>query len=142
MTERRGPLYTGKALRPSGAAIGGEGMTRSKQSHSGKKGPNRSQLKAGRLTLDLNNHRLLKGRTVSTLTPKEFALLRAFMSNGGEVLTRKYLMKEVWETDYMGDTRTLDVHICWVRRKIEDDPANPQYLTTVRGVGYQFRASN
>ncbi len=116
-------------------------MTRGKQSHKRKKGPNRSQLKAGRLTLDLKNQRLRKGKTFSALTPKEFALLKAFMSNGGEVLTRKYLMKEVWETDYMGDTRTLDVHICWIRRKIEDDPANPEYLTTVRGVGYQFRAA-
>ena len=63
------------------------------------------------------------------------------MSNGGEVITRKRLMKEVWDTDYLGDTRTLDVHICWLRKKIEDSPSKPALLRTLRGVGYRFEVS-
>lgn len=72
------------------------------------------------------------------LTPKECALLQAFMNNGGKVLTRKFLMKKVWDTDWMEDTRTLDVHVRWLREKIEDNPSKPVYLRTVRGVGYRF----
>jgi DNA-binding response OmpR family regulator len=60
------------------------------------------------------------------------------MENAGEVLNRGTIMKEVWETDYLGDTRTLDVHIRWVREKLEDNPSRPQYIITVRGVGYRF----
>jgi len=65
-------------------------------------------------------------------------LLEVFMRNPEKVLTRKFLMKEVWETDYLGDTRTLEVHICWLRKKIEEDPDRRCYLRTVRGVGYRF----
>lgn len=95
-------------------------------------------LTVGDLALYLDERRLQKGNRTERLTPKEARLLEAFMSNGDEVLTRKYLMKEVWDTDYLGDTRTLDVHIRWLRQKIEDDPSRPRYLRTVRGVGYQF----
>jgi DNA-binding response OmpR family regulator len=78
------------------------------------------------------------GRT-ARLTPKEYKLLRLLMQHAGEVLNRRTIMKEVWETDYLGDTRTLDVHIRWVREKLEDDPGQPQYIFTIRGVGYRFR---
>jgi len=67
-------------------------------------------------------------------------LLEVFMRNPGKVLDRGFLMKEVWETNYLGDTRTLEVHVCWLRKKIEDDPYRPRYLRTVRGVGYHFSA--
>jgi DNA-binding response OmpR family regulator len=60
------------------------------------------------------------------------------MQHAGEVLNRGTIMKEVWETDYLGDTRTLDVHIRWLREKLEDDPSHPQYIVTVRGIGYRF----
>ncbi len=60
------------------------------------------------------------------------------MNNGGEVVSRRRLMKDVWDTDYLGDTRTLDVHIRWLREKIEDHPSEPTLLRTVRGVGYRF----
>ena len=60
------------------------------------------------------------------------------MQQPGEVLTRKYLMQQVWETSYLGDTRTLDVHIRWLREKVEDDPTDPVYLRTVRRQGYRF----
>jgi len=72
------------------------------------------------------------------LTPTQARLLETLMRHPGQVLTRQFLMKQVWETDYMGDTRTLDVHIRWVREKIEPNPSTPIYLTTKRRVGYRF----
>ena len=95
-------------------------------------------LTADGLALDLDSRTLIMNGTVRKLTPKECQLLALFMRHYGQVLTRKFLMKEVWETEYMGDTRTLDVHICWVRKKIEEDPYRPQKLCTIRGVGYRF----
>ena len=62
-----------------------------------------------------------------------------FMRNRGNVLTRDQLLEKVWGYDYEGDTRTIDVHIRWLRERIEDDPANPQLIQTVRGVGYRFK---
>jgi DNA-binding response OmpR family regulator len=72
------------------------------------------------------------------LAPKEFSLLATFMRHSGEVLPRSFLIREIWNTDYLGDTRMLDVHIRWLRQKIEDNPSSPAYLRTVRGVGYRF----
>lgn len=96
------------------------------------------RLRAGSFILDLDRRTLIKGEADASLTPKECALLAAFISKTGEVLTRQFLMKEIWDTDYMGDTRTLDVHIRWLREKIEDNPSAPVYIKTVRGVGYCF----
>lgn len=103
----------------------------------GASGPAR-MLRIGKIALDLDARRLDVDGEVSVLTPKQFRLLSLFMSHPGEVLTRKQLMKEVWETDYTGDTRTLDVHIHWVREKLGDVPGQPKYLQTVRRVGYRF----
>jgi len=72
------------------------------------------------------------------LTPKEARLLEVFMRHPSQVLTRAFLMKQVWDTDYLGDTRTLDVHVHWVRKAIEEDHASPVYLRTTRGKGYRF----
>lgn len=72
------------------------------------------------------------------LNPKLSKLLQLFMQRQGEVLPRKLLMQQVWETNYLGDTRTLDVHIRWLREAIEDNPTEPLYLHTVRGQGYRF----
>ena len=72
------------------------------------------------------------------LTPKLAVLVELFMRNPGVTLDRKSLMEQVWQTDYLGDTRTLDVHIRWFRRAIERDPGHPTYLKTVRGVGYRL----
>jgi len=72
------------------------------------------------------------------LNPKLSRLLQVFMQHPGEVLTRRMLMQQVWDTDYIGDTRTLDVHIRWLRLAIEDNPTMPVYLRTVRGQGYCF----
>jgi DNA-binding response OmpR family regulator len=72
------------------------------------------------------------------LNPKLSKLLMTFMQRQGEVIPRKFLMQHIWETTYMGDTRTLDVHVRWLREAIEDDPSEPGYLRTVRGQGYRF----
>jgi DNA-binding response OmpR family regulator len=99
--------------------------------------PNR-EIQAGDLVLDPNAHILRKGQTTVRLRPNETALLALFMRNRGKVLSRHQIMEEIWETDYLDDTRTLNVHIHWLRTKIEDDPTTPSYLRTVRGVGYRF----
>lgn len=98
----------------------------------------RRELRAGPLTLDLDARTLRKGEATFHLRPKEVALLALFMRNPGKVLSRREIMKQVWETDYVGDTRTLSVHVRWIRLKIEDDANTPRILRTVRGVGYHF----
>ena len=98
----------------------------------------RRELRAGSLVLDPYTRTLRKDDKVMHLRPKEAALLELFMRNPGKVLGRQELMKQIWQTDYMGDTRTLSVHIRWLRLKIEDDPGSPRFLRTVRGVGYRF----
>jgi len=95
-------------------------------------------LRCGDLVLDLQTHYLTKGKRRYRLTPKEFLLLKMFMSNPSQVLSHRTIMKEVWNTDYLGDKRTLYVHVSWIREKIEDMPGTPVYLRTVRGVGYRF----
>ena len=97
-----------------------------------------SIVKAGRLTLNLQTRCVSYGEVIHRLTPKQADLLQVFMEHEGETLTRKALMATVWNTDYLGDTRTLDVHVRWIRERIEDDPGHPQYLRTVRGIGYRF----
>ena len=72
------------------------------------------------------------------MTPKQARLLEMFLRAPGKLLTRREIIKHVWDTDYIGDTRTLDVHISWLRRAIELDPDNPKFLKTIRGVGYRF----
>ena len=95
-------------------------------------------LTVGKLSLDLEKQKLTRGSKTFPLTPKEFILLKTLMERAGQLVTRKVLMREVWETDYMGDTRTLDVHVRWVREKVEDDPSEPRRLMTVRGEGYKI----
>lgn len=95
-------------------------------------------LRVGKIALNLDTRQLNADGQVSVLTPKQARLLALLMSHAGETLTRKRLMKDVWDTDYTGDTRTLDVHIHWVREKLGDVPGEPRYLRTVRRVGYRF----
>ena len=73
-----------------------------------------------------------------SLPPKEFALLHLLASNAGRVLTRQIIIDRVWGADYYGDTKTLDVHIKRLRSRIEEEPGNPRFVQTVRGVGYTF----
>ncbi len=88
--------------------------------------------------LHLDTHQVYCGGDSHHLSPKEFRLLEIFLRHPAKVLPRRFLMHEVWDTDFVGDTRTLDVHIHWVRQKIEPDPSRPRYLRRVRGVGYHF----
>ena len=90
------------------------------------------------LTIDCDELQVLHNGRSHNLTPKEFKLLHLLVSNANQVASRKAIMQEVWETDYLGDTRTLDVHIRWLREKIEENPSRPRHLVTVRGVGYHF----
>jgi DNA-binding response OmpR family regulator len=93
---------------------------------------------AGPIQLDLD-HKRVKCLSKSTkLTPRLITLLQILMDKHGEVVERESLFKKVWETNYTGDTRTLDVHISWLRRAIELDPNNPKFLKTIRGVGYRL----
>lgn len=92
------------------------------------------------LVVDCQQRQVLHNEECYHLTPKTYSLLQLLIDNQDRDLSRKVIMKHVWETDYMGDTRTLDVHIRWLREKIEDDPSRPQRLITIRGVGYRFVA--
>lgn len=98
------------------------------------------EIQAGPLVFDPDTRILRRGDKTCLLRPKEAALLVYFMANSGKVLTRAQLIRDVWETHYVGDTRTLSVHVCWLRMKIEEDPSAPILLRTVRGVGYRFEA--
>jgi DNA-binding response OmpR family regulator len=100
--------------------------------------PEDDLLRVGDVVLNLKQRCVVRGVRESHLTPKQAHLLEIFLRHPGEVLTRAFLMKQVWDTDYLGDTRTLDVHIHWVRKAIEDDHRSPVYLRTVRRVGYRF----
>jgi len=95
-----------------------------------------SRLSVGPLTLDAERLTVTKHDTVMSLPPKEFALLSLLAQNAGRVLPRHVIIERVWGADYFGDTKTLDVHIKRLRSRIEDDPAEPRLVQTVRGVGY------
>ena len=97
-------------------------------------------LEAGPVRMDVERHVVaVDGETVA-LPLKEFDLLELLLRNAGRVLTRGQLIDRVWGSDYVGDTKTLDVHVKRLRAKIEPDPANPTYLLTVRGLGYKLEA--
>jgi DNA-binding response OmpR family regulator len=97
------------------------------------------ELVAGPIRIDLAGRRVFCRGQELELQPKQFDLLTFLVRNRGTVLTRDQLLHNVWGYDYAGDTRTVDVHIRWLREKIEEDPANPRLIQTVRGVGYAFR---
>lgn len=94
---------------------------------------------SGRLEIDLLGHEVAVNGATVNLSSKEFELLRILASHPGQVLTREQLLDLVWGNDFYGDSRTVDVHIRWLREKIEKDPSNPEFILTVRGVGYKFR---
>ena len=99
-----------------------------------------TEIHSGELGLDLIARRAFLGDEELQLAPREFELLAVLMRNPGAVLTRDTLLTRVWGSDYLGDPRTVDVHIRWLREKIEPDPPQPQLIQTVRGVGYRFEA--
>ena len=97
-----------------------------------------TRLQAGDLALDLVARRAKLGESELKLTNREFDLLAELMRNRGAVLSRDLLLTRVWGYDYVGDSHTVDVHVRWLREKIEEDPSNPKHITTLRGVGYRF----
>lgn len=96
-------------------------------------------LEIGPVRIDLDGRQVYCRNQEVELQPKQFELLKYLMQNRGTVLTRDQLLQNVWGYDYVGDTRTVDVHVRWLREKLEEDPANPRLIQTVRGVGYCFR---
>ena len=101
-------------------------------------GDGNNVLSVGPIRLDIENRRVRALGKNAKLTPRLITLLQILMDKHGEVVEREALFKKVWETNYTGDTRTLDVHISWLRRAIELDPDNPKFLKTIRGVGYRL----
>ena len=101
-------------------------------------GDGNNVVSVGPIRLDLENRRVRSLGKNTKLTPRLITLLQILMDKHGEVVEREALFKKVWETNYTGDTRTLDVHISWLRRAIELDPDNPKFLKTIRGVGYRL----
>jgi two-component system response regulator RegX3 len=97
-------------------------------------------IELGPVRMDVERHALTVDGNPVSIPLKEFELLEFLMRNSGRVLTRGQLMDRVWGSNYVGDGKTLDVHIKRIRSKIEPDPANPVYLTTVRGLGYRFES--
>jgi DNA-binding response OmpR family regulator len=93
----------------------------------------------GRVQVDLAGHRLLRDGQALPVKPKAFELLTFLLRHPGQAFTRDQLLEHVWGYDYAGETRTVDVHVHWLRSQVEEDPAHPVFLHTVRGVGYVFR---
>ena len=90
------------------------------------------------LSLDPVSRRVFRGEQELQLSAREFDLLTILMKNAGRALSREELLAQVWGEEWIGDPRTLDVHVRWLRLKVEEDPASPQYIQTVRGYGYRF----
>ena len=95
-------------------------------------------LESGPVRMDVERHTVTVDGEHTALPLKEFELLEMLLRNSGRVLTRMQLIDRVWGSDYVGDTKTLDVHVKRLRAKIEPDPPNPQFIVTVRGLGYKF----
>ncbi len=97
-------------------------------------------LRVGDIEVDERSHEARYKGVPLNLRPREFALLLYFMGHPGQALTRDRILEEVWGITFMGETRTVDVHVRWLREKVEEDPANPTHIQTVRGIGYRFAA--
>jgi two-component system response regulator RegX3 len=95
---------------------------------------------SGKIRMDIERHSVTVNGLAVSMPLKEFELLEFLLRNEGRVLTRGQLIDRVWGGDYFGDTKTLDVHIKRLRSKIEDDPADPKLIHTIRGLGYKFEA--
>jgi DNA-binding response OmpR family regulator len=98
-----------------------------------------SELVSGDLVVDVGARRASRGSKILQLKKREFELLVYFLRHPGQLQTREALLRNVWGYEYSGDTRTVDVHVRWLRGKIEPDPANPERIQTVRGLGYVFQ---
>ncbi|ADU73923.1 two-component system alkaline phosphatase synthesis response regulator PhoP [Acetivibrio thermocellus AD2] len=96
------------------------------------------RVNVGRITIDFERREVYKDNQIIEMTFKEFELLKLLIMNRGKVLSRDMLLQKIWGFDFFGETRTVDVHIRYLRQKIEDDDNNPVYIETVRGIGYRF----
>ena len=100
--------------------------------------PASGSVRSGDLLIDVDRHQVFKDDTPLGMKPKEFDLLAFLLRNRGRAFTREQLLSQIWGYDFAGDTRTVDVHMRWLRKKIEEDPSAPVRLVTVRGTGYRF----
>ncbi len=100
--------------------------------------PTADVLRAGDLEVDVSRHEVRRAGREIALRPREFLLLEYLMRHPGQVLSRDRILERVWGYTYGGETRTVDVHVRWLREKVEADPAQPQHIRTVRGFGYRF----
>lgn len=100
--------------------------------------PEAEIMEFGNLRIDFSRREITVDDAVVAFKPKEYELLTFFGQHKGKVLTREYILERVWGWDFIGDSRTVDVHVRWLREKIEVEPANPQRIVTVRGAGYRF----
>ncbi|WP_234121078.1 response regulator transcription factor [Clostridium hydrogenum] len=99
---------------------------------------NDKSYKFGDIAIDFQKHEIIKANEKLDLTLKEFELLEVLIKNKGRVMTRDFLLDKIWGYEYIGETRTVDVHIRHLRQKIEDDDKKPKYIETIRGIGYRF----
>lgn len=109
-----------------------------RRANMGAKPPVEEMLTGGPVEMDVGRHEVRVKGEPTAFPPREFELLEAFLRRKGRLLTREFLIEEVWGHDYFGDTKTLDVHVKRLRQKIETDPHEPELLQTVRGLGYKF----
>lgn len=109
-------------------------------SEGGEEEPDNQVLEGGRVRMDVERHTVLVDGHPVSMPLKEFDLLEYLLRNAGRVLTRGQLIDRIWGADYVGDTKTLDVHVKRLRSKIESEPSHPKHLVTVRGLGYKFEA--
>lgn len=100
--------------------------------------PKPETLDFGNLQIDMTRHEIKIDDKVVAFKPKEYELLTFFAQHQGQVLSREFILERVWGWDFIGDSRTVDVHVRWLREKIEQDPGNPRRIITVRGAGYRF----
>jgi DNA-binding response OmpR family regulator len=100
--------------------------------------PKTKIMEFGNLKIDMTRREITVGGEVVAFKPKEYELLTFLAQHQGQVLSREFILERVWGWDFIGDSRTVDVHVRWLREKIEPDPANPQRIITVRGAGYRF----
>lgn len=98
----------------------------------------RHRLQFGQVMVEQESRKVFRGDKEIVLTLKEYDLLDYLLANAGKVMSREVLLDKVWGYEYAGDSRTVDVHIRWLREKVEDDPANPRHIKTVRGIGYRL----
>jgi len=108
------------------------------EAETGEGKPKQEVLEFGNLRIDITRREITVNGEVVAFKPKEYELLTFLAQHQGQVLSREFILERVWGWDFIGDSRTVDVHVRWLREKIEHDPANPRRIITVRGAGYRF----